>query len=340
MSNMVVNTNILSLNAHRNMKNVGLELSRASVRLTSGYRINSSADDAAGMAISETMRAQIRGLDQASRNSQDGSAMIRVAESGLQEVSNMIHRIRELAVQGANDTNVSVNRNQLALEVFQLTQEIRATEDRVQFNTMNILRIPNHSLPENDPAADESIIGNWFQLGPNSHQGIVVNVDVPALMGPYRNSDVTFLAAIESVMNHVGLALQGQHGNNYILGNSFNYSGDDSLNAGLLGVTNNDVTGKTQSEWISVMIGQSDFALNSVAKFRASLGAIESRLDSNMRSLDISSQSLSDAESRIRNADMAREMMRFTMANVLQQSSISVLAQANHLPNNLLALLR
>ena len=134
MSNMVVRTNINSLNAHRNMKNTGLEQRRAASRLSSGFRINSAADDAAGLAISETMRAQIRGLDRASMNAQEGINLTSVADGALNEIHNMLHRMRELSVQAANDTNTFTNREQITLEIAQLTSEINRLLETAEFN--------------------------------------------------------------------------------------------------------------------------------------------------------------------------------------------------------------
>jgi len=378
MSNMVVRTNVFALNAHRNMKNVGLEQGRASNRLASGYRINSAADDAAGLAISETMRAQIRGLDQASRNSQDGQALILTAEGGLNEIQNMMQRIRELAVQGANDTNVSLNRQQIALEVSQLNREIEAMSERVEFNTIQLLHsAEDAALNSNSIFGSESLGGGlFFQIGANSTQSMVVRLDLDALQqrvaynvsvagganlgpntppagvtgtipnGPMR----ALLHAMTGTLNHVAAALEGRSGTNGITGSGFNYSGapvaglppqSGGTPAGQIpgsGLTGDQVS--SQPEWISFMIGQADGMISIVSDIRAELGAISNRLDYTMRSLDISSENLSDAESRVRNADMAREMMRFTMSNVLQQASVSMLAQANQLPNNLLQLLR
>ncbi|MCL1884749.1 MAG: hypothetical protein FWF81_13480 [Defluviitaleaceae bacterium] len=151
MSNMVVRTNIFALNAHRNMKNVGLEQGRASNRLSSGFRINSAADDAAGLAISENMRAQIRGLDQASRNAQDGQAMLLTTEGGLEEIGNMLQRVRELLVQASNDTNTQNQRVMIEQEVRQLAQEISSMQQRVEFNTNRVLAM--------GPAMDSGIAG-------------------------------------------------------------------------------------------------------------------------------------------------------------------------------------
>jgi len=149
MSNMVVRTNVFALNAHRNMKNVGLEQGRASNRLSSGYRINSAADDAAGLAISETMRAQIRGLDQASRNAQDGQSMLLTTEGGLDEITNMLQRVRELLVQASNDTNTQDQRQMIEQEISQLGQEIGSMQQRVEFNTNRVLAM--------GPALDSAI---------------------------------------------------------------------------------------------------------------------------------------------------------------------------------------
>ncbi|MDR0272901.1 MAG: flagellin, partial [Clostridiales bacterium] len=139
MSNMVVRTNVFALNAHRNLTNVGLQQRTSAQRLSSGYRINSAADDAAGLAISESMRAQIRGLDQASINTQDGVGLIQTAEGAMATVSDMVIRIRELMVQAANDTYTVSNRDMIQLEIDQLMQEINDVTFRTQFNTRTLL---------------------------------------------------------------------------------------------------------------------------------------------------------------------------------------------------------
>ena len=361
MSNMVVRTNVFSLNAHRNMKNVGLEQGRASTRLASGYRINSASDDAAGLAISETMRAQIRGLDKANRNSQDGISMLQTAEGGLAEVVSMIQRVRELTVQGANDTNVSVNREQIAYEIFALTREIRATESRVQFNGINLLYLV-------DDDENAGLHGRFIQTGANSDQGFAIDLNLTNLNSAYDLSEFTLLFATASMLNHAALAMLGAAGNNHYAGSSFNYTGNPNLaapnwppdnpggwttdnpgtgfittpnlgaNQGVAGTT--PIHFDTPAEWTSYMIGNVDTALGKITSVRASLGAYMNRLEHTMRSLDVSKENMSDAESRVRNADMAREMMRFTMSNVLQQTGVSMLSQSNQLPNNLLQLLR
>jgi len=136
---MVVQTNVLALNTHRNMKIVGVTQARAAARLSSGYRINSAADDAAGLAISEKMRAQIRGLDMASKNAQDAQALVNVAEGGLQEITNMIQRIRELTIQSGTDTNHISDRELIQKEVDQLISEIDARASQVEYNKKTLL---------------------------------------------------------------------------------------------------------------------------------------------------------------------------------------------------------
>ena len=287
MSNMVVRTNVFALNSHRNMKNVGLEQGKASNRLASGFRINSAADDAAGLAISETMRAQIRGLDQASRNAQDANALIQTAEGGMNEITNMLQRVRELTVQAANDTNVDSNREQIALEVNQLLSEIDDMAGRVEFNTRKLIE-GSHS------AGSDAL---HFQIGANSTQSLTLNIGSIEVSSIFTDPTALWTDSFD---------------------------------------VNNAPTGSTVSDSIDLIQG----ALDKVSLERAKLGAVQNRLDYTMRSLDISSENLSGAESRVRNADMAKEMMKFTMSNVLQQASTSMLAQANQMPNNLMQLLR
>lgn len=402
MSNMVVRTNVFSLNAHRNMKNIGFEQNRASNRLASGYRINSAADDAAGLAISESMRAQIRGLDQASRNSQDGQALIQTAEGGMQEIQNMVQRIRELMVQAANDTNNEDNRqSHIQLEVRQLLTEIDAMADRVEFNGMNLL---NGQL-DGAYAANSLIGGNIGiargVMSVHRNTGVLgvgagtafVSVDAAMINTLYIDMGLTAPGATQAaagtarqavVANAIGMNVADLEWlvttNEITTDNAerlFNLAGrlfnatagqvrfqiganaDQLLSTGIadmrvtqgnLGSSLGSSLGDFVTTWeanlaagaeaISSSLNDLDEALEFVNVARAELGAISNRLDYTMRSLDLSSENLQDAESRVRNADMAREMMRFTMSNVLQQASVSMLSQANQMPNNLLQLLR
>jgi len=283
MSNMVINTNVLALNSHRAMKNVGQTQATSSARLSSGLRINSAADDAAGLAISEKMRAQIRGLDMASKNAQDGSSLVQTAEGGMQQIDSMVQRARELTVQAANDTNDANDRSKIANEIKQLFDEIDSMSGRVEFNGKKLI------------SGDFASSSLYLQVGANSGQSIQFNIDK---------------------INVSGLSLDSI----YTLASS-----------GFASMTGSD---------IDALLDTFDSALGTVTDERAKLGAIQNRLDYTMKSLDISSENLSASESRIRDTDMAKEMMSLTKSNVLSQAATSMLAQANQQPQNLLQLLR
>ena len=290
MSNMIINTNVLALNAHRAMKNVSATQTQASGRLSSGLRINSAADDAAGLAISEKMRAQIRGLDMASKNAQDGSSMVQTAEGGMQQIDNMIQRMRELTVQAANDTNDEKDRGKIAQEMHNLFEEIDSMANRVEFNGKKLI---NGSY-----SAKNSI---YLQVGANALQSIRFSINSMSVSG-------LGLSALASTVSAAAASTSGIWSD----------------------------TGSTIDSYLDSF----DSALRTVTDERAKLGAIQNRLEYTMKSLDISSENLSASESRIRDADMAKEMMTLTKTNVLSQAATSMLAQANQAPQNILSLLR
>jgi len=277
MSNTIVNTNILSINSHRALKSVGNMQSKASAKLSSGLRINSASDDAAGLAISEKMRGQVRGLNQASRNTQDGISMIQTAEGGMQEINNMAQRIRELTVQAANDTNdqATGDRTKIQTEINQLVSEIDSMAGRVQFNSKNLL--------------DGSTSSVTFQVGANKDQTMNVTLS--------------------------------------------------SMKSSSLGLDTISVDQSSASN-ISAQLSTIDSAISKVTTARANLGAAQNRLEFTVTSLDVSAENLQASESRIRDADMAKEMMNVTKANVLQQAATSMLSQANQAPQKVLQLLQ
>ncbi len=281
MSNMVVNTNVLSLNAHRNMKRVGADQAKSSARLSSGERINTAADDAAGLAISEKMRSQIRGLDQASTNSQDAISLVQTADGGLQEVQNMVQRARELTVQAGNDTLTASDRAKIDVELNQLAAEVSAMASKVQFNNQNLL----------DASGGGASDGKFtMQVGANSAENMEIDLS--------------------------GINLT-----------------DLNIAAG-----NHDTTAGTTST--DTLLDALDADLEAISTQRADLGAYQNRLEYTVKSLDISSENLSAAESRIRDTDMAKEMMALTSANVLQSAAMNMLGQANQAPQNLLQILQ
>ncbi|MDR2752155.1 MAG: flagellin [Clostridiales bacterium] len=267
------------------MKNVGTAQATASARLSSGLRINSAADDAAGLAISEKMRGQIRGLNMASKNAQDGSSLIQTAEGGMQQIGDMVQRIRELTVQAANDTNEynkdkpkTGDRAKIQQEIGELISEIDSMASRVQFNNKTLLNGKVGTLS--------------FQVGANANQ--VVTLTIADMTSSSLKLDSANLKSV--------------------------------------------ITDKTAD--ITANLSVLDDALQLVNTARATLGAKQNRLDYTMKSLDISSENLSASESRIRDTDMAKEMMNLTKSNVLSSAATSMLSQANQQPQNVLQLLR
>ncbi len=283
MSNMVVNTNVLALNSHRNLSSVGSMQAKSSARLSSGMRINSAADDAAGLAISEKMRSQIRGLDMAAKNAQDGVSMVQTAEGAMQEIGNMTQRIRELTVQASNDTNEASDRSKIADEVDQLVQEITEMSKRTEFNKKTL----------GTGAFSGSGNGVFLQVGANGGQSI-----------------------------------------------KFNIGSTTASSLGLTSIASSIKASGAKASTISGLLSKIDKAISTVTDQRASLGAVQNRLEYTINSLKISSENLSASESRIRDTDMAKEMMNLTKSNVLQQAATSMLAQANQAPQNVLQLLK
>ncbi len=249
MSNMVVNTNVLALNAHRSMKRVGNDQAKSSGKLSSGERINSAADDAAGLAISEKMRSQIRGLDQASRNSQDAISLVQTADGGLQEVQNMVQRARELTVQAGNDTLTTTDRAKIDVELNQLGTEVFEMAKKVQFNTQTLLNGSGGTAGEFK-----------MQVGANASESLEIN-----------------LASIKIQSLNIATTT-------FKTG-----SGQDATNG---------------------YLDNLDDDLETISTQRAKLGAYQNRLEYTVKALDISSENLSASESRIRDTDMAKEMMK------------------------------
>ncbi|GAB6086286.1 flagellin N-terminal helical domain-containing protein [Alkaliphilus crotonatoxidans] len=274
MSNMVINNNMLAINSHRSLKLTGSDQSKAVEKLSSGLRINRAADDAAGLAISEKMRAQIRGLEQASRNAQDGVSLIQTAEGGLNETHAILQRMRELAVQTANGTYQDEDRDLAEKEISQLLKEIDAISEKIEFNGQKLLNTTT--------SID-------FQVGPNNEASHRISVTLNAV-------------TVEALsMSGVSVATQT--------------AAQAAIN------TVND-------------------AIIKVAEFRADLGAVQNRLEHTIKNVDVAAENLQASESRIRDTDMAKEMMNFTRTNILQQAATAMLAQANQAPQGVLQLLR
>ncbi|MGI6649660.1 MAG: flagellin [Bacillota bacterium] len=281
---MRINHNIAALTAYRNMTITGNMITRSIERLSSGLRINRAADDPAGLAISEKMRAQIRGLQQASRNAQDGMSMIQIAEGALNETHSMIQRIRELVIQGHNGTLSDSDKKAVQEEIEQLIEEIRGISNRTEFNTRKLL----------DGSCDSGTgNGLWLQLGANAGQGMCIQ---------FRNMSADNLGS-SAIPD---FALSGVN----ILTKSF----DDN---------------------IAVV----DQALADVSSERGRMGAYISRLEHTISNLNTTAENLIAAESRIRDVDIAKEMMTLTKNKILYQVAQAIFVQANQQAESVLWLL-
>ncbi len=270
---MVVQHNLSAMNTNRQLGIITDAQAGATEKLSSGYKINRAADDAAGLAISEKMRSQIRGLDRASANAQDGISLIQVAEGALNEAHAILQRMNELATQAANDTNTSTDRDAIQQEINQLTSEINRIQSTTQFNTMNLL--------------DGTFIGKNLQVGAISGQGISISI---------------------SNMNASSLGVSG------------------------LRVSSFSIAGTAMKKIQD--------AIEKVSKQRSKLGAIQNRLEHTINNLDTSSENTSAAESRIRDTDMAEEMVEYSKNNILAQAGQSMLTQANQQTQGVLSLLQ
>lgn len=293
-SNTVINTNIRALNSHRNLGSVGNSLSKSSQRLSSGKKINSAADDAAGLAITEKMRAQIKGLDMASKNAEDAISLIQTAEGSMSEIESMLQRARELTVQAANDTNTDEDRQKIGDEITQLVEEIDNMAGRTEFND-KVLATGAYDALAGEPEL-------YFQIGANTNQSIGLNIGNMTVAGIFDGTE----------------------------GNAAN---------DLANIATTIATPDTGGEAISAFVDDIDLMISYVSDERANLGAKQNRLDYTNNNLQVSSENLSAARSRIEDADMAKEMMNVTSSNVLQQAATAMLAQANQSTSQVVQLL-
>ncbi len=297
---MIVQHNMTAMNTNRQLGISTGNLAKSSEKLSSGYRINRAGDDAAGLSISEKMRGQIRGLEQASTNAQDGISLIQTAEGALNEVHSCIQRMRELTVQASNDTNVSADRYAIAKEVAALASEINRIASQTEFNTMKLL--------------DGTFQAKTFQVGANSNQTITVNI------GDIKSETLAIDAGTiaESIYAGVtGLA-----------------AGDGSL------TPDAPLTDGAAGSDITALVDQVNSALEFVSAQRSELGAYQNRLEHTIANADNTAENLQAAESRIRDVDMAEEMVDYSKSNILQQAAQSMLAQANQSTQGVLSLLQ
>lgn len=396
---MIINHNIAALNTHRQLgANTGAS-SKNLEKLSSGLRINRAGDDAAGLAISEKMRGQIRGLDMAKKNAQDGISLIQTAEGALTETHSILQRVRELAVQASSDTNEGVDRQKLQSEVDELSKEIKRISTDTEFNNQKVL--------------DGTFSDKTFHIGANSGQNIKLTInsmgnedlniagvkaeetadtDLGVKINSYTDNDLTITttaaktAATDPAVEKT-TATYDKDTKTFKL-TLKQAAGDGTTNPGAITATRDEIVAALQeaaskagvdievkSDGATTAIGvpaadvtvaKADLtvkddtkgiristqatadqaittinnALNKVSEERSKLGANQNRLEHTINNLGATSENLSAAESRIRDVDMAKEMMDFTKNNILTQAAQAMLAQANQQPQGVLQLLR
>jgi len=397
---MRINNNLMAMNTHRQLGIVTDFGAKATEKLSSGYRINRAGDDAAGLAISEKMRGQIRGLTQASRNSQDGISLIQTAEGALNETHAILQRMRELANQAATDTNTLDDRKEIQKEINQLLEEIDRIGDQTEFNTQKLL--------------DGTFEEKWLHIGANQNQNMQINIanmktdnigsteftggegvtSTGSIITNFEDKVEITISGLEATDGgddpEVTIELEGDYGSaakvvdaiNEQIAEDSNYAGKveaklldgnkitfiakdanatyevgeveelfieggeiDNEPAFISSLKVDDVETATAggvltqggaNEAITIV----DDAIKGVSAERSKLGAIQNRLEHTIKNLDTSAENLQASESRIRDVDMAQEMMEFTKQNILQQASTAMLAQANMAPQSVLQLLR
>ena len=285
---MIINHNMSALFAHNQLKVTNSAVSKNIEKLSSGLRINKAGDDASGLAVSEKMRAQIRGLRQASQNAENGISFIQTTEGYLQETQDILHRLRELSVQSANGVYTEEDRMQIQVEVSQLIDEIDRIASHAQFNGMNMLT-GRFAAETGENYVTASM---WLHIGANMDQRERV---------------------IIGTMTSQAL--------------------------GVREVGTNDILMLNSPDGANRAIGVVDMALKTVNKQRADLGAYQNRLEYAVKGLDIGAENLQAAESRIRDVDMAREMVEYTKNMILSQAGTAMLAQANMKTQSVLQLL-
>jgi len=388
---MRINHNISALNAWRSLDNVNSSMGKTLEKLSSGLRINRAGDDAAGLAISEKMRGQIKGLDMAVKNAQDAISLIQTAEGALTETHSILQRMRELAVQAASDTNTDVDRNQVQLELDQLREEIDRISRTTEYNTMKLLdgkiesfrgtvdakvvtggNIDLEITAVSSKALEGTYIFEVGQLSGGASSALDVKItlitaggmdSVIATIGEASSAalgNITFkwdgdtftiedfggalpsgeivdsavvrVEGINTAANQLVFQIGANEGHNIVLG-------IDDMSAKALGLTTSSLKATDQdSAERSIMVV--DAAIHKVSTARASLGAVQNRLEHTISNLGVASENLTAAESRIRDVDMAKEIMEFTKQQILMQSANAMLAQSNMIPQNVLQLLR
>ena len=269
---MIINHNMSAQFANRLLRATRLGMIKNIERLSSGQRINKAGDDASGLAVSEKLRSQIRGMKQAVRNTEDGVSFVQVAEGSLQEMHSMLHRMRELAIQASNGIYSDADRTQIQVEVTQLVEEVDRIAGTTEFNKMKML--------------DGSLVNMRFHIGANANQNMLVQIQT--------------MTAEALEIKGISLSTPAK---------------------------SNEALGRVEG------------AVDKVSRQRANLGAWQNRMEYTARNLSVAAENLQAAESRIRDTDMAAELVSFTRNRILTDTGTAMLAQANMLPKTILRLI-
>ncbi|GED14511.1 flagellin N-terminal helical domain-containing protein [Aneurinibacillus migulanus] len=311
---MRINHNIPALNSYRNLSQNQAGMGKVLEKLSSGYRINRASDDAAGLAISEKMRGQIRGLQQGQRNTMDGISLIQTAEGALQEVHSMLQRMRELAVQAANDTYNSADKRASQDEVNELLKQIEDIAKTTEFNGVNLL--------------SSGKAGG--KIGINGKVGIQFGANTENYL------ELQLSGGINKTITKEGIG--GQTFTLQISGARIDLKSLKLVDNGYPGIKINEILHTSSGARNAIAIF--DNAVQAVSAIRSYMGAINNRLEHAVNNLSNYQENLTAAESRIRDADMAKEMTEYTKFNIINQSATAMLAQANQLPQGILQLLK
>jgi flagellin len=381
-----INQNIAAVNSYRNLSNTQNDLSKSLEKLSSGFRINRAADDAAGLAISEGLRSQVGGLKVAARNAQDGISVVQTAEGALTEVHSILQRVRDLAVQGANDSNNTEARANIKTESDSLVSELDRISKSTNFNGTKLLDGSTSSLKFQvgaDGNADSQITVN---LGGANVKAIAANLSGGNLATTGTKFDIATVGTVAGAMTFTsnngsstssittgaitastsveGIADQLRSDANFSA--NFSVSVNKDANGAGTGITVSALDGGTvavASPGTGLAAGTAGTALSGGVKFdsaanaqasitlidaqiksvstaRAGLGALQNRFEHTIKNVNVAVENLSASESRIRDTDMASEMVSFTRAQILSQAGTAMLAQANQIPQGVLSLLR
>jgi len=317
-----IQNNVEAFNTHRQLTATSTAASKAMEKLSSGYRINRAADDAAGLAISEKMRGQIGGLAQAQRNAQDGISLVHTAEGALGEVHSMLQRVRDLKVQFSNGTLNSDDQDAIAAEVLQLGKEMKNIVSQTQFNGKSLFGSAAAFTFQVGANDTETVATTAIDLNPAASGATDADGD-----GDYSDAGDVYAKGLYDIFNAV-----------------FNGAVDRTLpdiKDHLAGKTvNADGDYLDLLEVAPLSLAMIDNAITNVSSARSGLGAVQNRLEHRLNNLATYQENLTASESRIRDVDMAAEMTQFTKLNILQQAGTSMLAQANQAPQNVLSLLK